>query len=76
MLQRQAPTSSETYNFLSGHGVSAGAGYVGGVSWTNSPTNSGTKNAVGFGIYSPQIGASYNFTPDTFFGVPLILNKK
>jgi len=73
LLQRNKPSASETYSFLSGHGVSVGGGYIGGVNWTMSPTNAGTQNAIGFGFFSPQIGASYNYTPDTLLGVPLII---
>jgi hypothetical protein len=71
MLQSNKPTASETYNFLSGHGISIGGGYYGGANWTISPANSGTKNALGIGLYTPQIGASYNYTPDY-----LIINKQ
>jgi LysM domain len=71
MLQSNKPTSTETYNFLSGHGISVGGGYIGGVNFSISPTNSGTKNAIGIGFYSPQVGVSYNYTPDG-----LIYNKK
>lgn len=71
LLQSNKPTANETYNFLSGHGISIGGGYIGGVNWTISPTNSATNNALGFGLYIPQIGASYNYTPESF-----IFNKK
>jgi hypothetical protein len=71
MLQSNIPTPSETYNFLSGHGISIGAGYIGGVNWTISPVNNATVNALGVGLYTPQIEASYNFTPDN-----VIFNKE
>ncbi len=71
MLQSKKPTASETHSFLSGHGISVGGGYFGGVNLTISPTNDGTKSALGVGLYSPQVGASYNYTPDW-----LIFNKK
>lgn len=80
MLQSTKPTSTETYNFLSGHGISVGGGYIGGANWSFSPTNSGTKHALGVGLYSPQGGVSYNYTPDRIdiFGksIPFIFNKK
>ena len=66
LIQSNKPTASETYNFLSGHGISIGAGYIGGANWAISPTNSGTNNALGVGFYTPQIGASYNYTPENF----------
>lgn len=71
MIQSNKPTSTETYNFLSGHGISVGGGYIGGINVAISPTNSGTKTAVGVGLYTPQIGGSYNYTPDN-----LIFNHK
>lgn len=71
MMQSNKPTASETYDFLSGHGVSVGGGYIGGVNVSISPTNKGTKTALGFGLYTPQAGASYNYTPSS-----LIYNKK
>ncbi len=64
MFQSNKPSSSDTYNFLSGHGISAGGGYIGGGALTWSPTNSGTKTAFGLGVFTPQLGASYNYTPD------------
>ena len=75
MSQSTMPTANETYDFLSGHGISSGGGFVGGVNWGVSPFNSGTKNAIGFGFYTPQIGTSYNYTPDSIFGYPLIFNR-
>ena len=71
MLQSNKPKANETYNFLSGHGISIGGGYYGGVNWAISPTNSGTKDAIGIGLYTPQVGASYNYTPKY-----LIINKQ
>ncbi|MCC6287001.1 MAG: hypothetical protein IT249_03885 [Chitinophagaceae bacterium] len=58
--QGTVPTAAETNNFLSGHGVSFGGGYVVGVNGAWAPGN-GTSH--GAGLYSPQIGASYNYTP-------------
>jgi RHS repeat-associated protein len=66
IAQSKKPSATETYNFLSGHGISIGGGYIGGVNWSISPTNSGTKNAFGLGLYTPQVGASYNYTPGSF----------
>ncbi|AZA77611.1 RHS repeat-associated core domain-containing protein [Chryseobacterium sp. G0186] len=65
--QLKTPTGPQLNNFLSGHGYSIGGGNVvgGGVSY--SPGN-GTATSLGF--YTPQFGASYNYTPDK-----LILNK-
>jgi hypothetical protein len=71
MLQSTKPAANETYNYLSGHGISIGGGYYGGVNWAMSPANSGNINALGIGLYTPQVGASYNYTPDY-----LIINKK
>jgi len=33
-------------------------------------------SSFGFGFVTPQIGVSYNYTPDSLLGVPLILNKQ
>ena len=64
--QFKKPTNTETYNFLSGHSVNIGAGFIGGACLSISPTNNGTKTATGFGFFSPQIGISYNYTPSYF----------
>ena len=64
LLQKQKPTSNEMYNFLSGHGVSTVGGFGLGLNYSQSPTNSGTQKAIGFGVVSPQLGISYNFTFD------------
>jgi hypothetical protein len=47
---------------LTTSGFNFGGGYWGGgsVSWTP-----GSGFAAGVGLYSPQIGASYNYTPTT-----------
>jgi hypothetical protein len=66
MLQNNSPSHNETYNFLSGHGVSTGGGFIIGGNYSISPVNSGTKNSIGFGLYTPQVGVSYNYTPDRF----------
>ena len=64
LTQSNKPSSTETYGFLSGHGISVTGGYWGGGAYNNSPTNNGTRHAVGAGVMTPQIGASYNYTPD------------
>jgi hypothetical protein len=64
LLQRPKPSSNQMYNFLSGHGVSTVGGFIGGVNYSQSPTNSGTQRALGLGLVSPQIGVSYNYTFD------------
>ena len=76
MLQSKTPTVSQTYNFLSGHRVSFTGGYWLGINFGISPTNNDTKTSFGFGIVSPQFGASNNYTPDSLLGIPLILNKQ
>jgi RHS repeat-associated protein len=60
--QSITPTAIQTSSFLTGHGINVTAGYGLGASWSNSPTNSGSNNAFGVGVVSPQIGASYNYT--------------
>jgi RHS repeat-associated protein len=65
LLQSNKPSSDETYNFLSGNGAGISGGLYGvGVVYNHSPDNNSTKHAFGFGIMTPQIGASYNLTPD------------
>lgn len=61
--QLKTPTGSQLNNFLSGHGYTIGGGNIvgGGVSY--SPGN-GTATSLGF--YTPQFGASYNYTPNAF----------
>lgn len=76
MLQSKTPTATQTYNFLSGHAASFTGGYWLGLNFGVSPANNDTKNSFGFGLVSPQIGASYNYTPDSLLGIPLILNKQ
>jgi len=65
--QLKTSTGSQLNNFLSGHGISFGGGNVvgGGVSY--SP---GNGTATSLGLYTPQLGVSYNYTPDE-----LIFNK-
>jgi len=69
VIQSSKPSYKETYNFLSGHGFSAGGGHIiGGVyNWSGSSDVS----AWGFGFMNTQAGASYNYTPDN-----LIFNRK
>jgi len=76
MLQSKTPTAAQTYNFLSGHGASVAGGYWFGLNLGISPANKDTKTSFGFGLVSPQIGVSYNYTPDSLLGIPLILNKQ
>jgi hypothetical protein len=59
LIQKDVPTSDQLSNFLSGHGVSAAAGYWGGMDGMYSP---GNGYAAGFGIVSPQAGANYSYS--------------
>lgn len=61
MLQSNKPKANETYNFLSGHGISIGGGYYGGVNWAISPTKDDTRNALSIGLYTPQLGVSCTY---------------
>lgn len=64
LQQPTTPSAVEMANFLSGHGVSISAGFIYGHNFSYSPTNNGTKSAFGIGFFTPQIGASYNYTPN------------
>ena len=64
LQQPKKPNSIEMYNFLSGHATGASLGYIVGGVYNESPTNAGTKKAWGFGLMTPQLGFSYNYTPD------------
>ncbi len=55
------PSETQSINFLSGHGFNASAGAGNGVSGSWSPGNGFSK---GTGFYTPQVGVSYNYTPD------------
>jgi hypothetical protein len=60
--QSTQPSEQQLNNFLTGHGVNLGGGYIfgGGESW--SP---GNGTATGIGFYTPQVGISYNYTPSS-----------
>jgi len=66
MLQRQKPSEKQLNAFLTGNGFSASAGWwVGGNYSTNDPFTNGPTSA-GIGVYSPQIGVGWNYTPQTW----------
>lgn len=60
--QSAVPSAYQMNNFLSGNGFNAGGGYWIGGGETWSP---GNGTATGAGFYTPQIGGSYNYTPNT-----------
>ena len=62
-IEKGNASEEESINFLSGHGANVSVGAGTGVSKTWSPGN-GISDGTGF--YSPQIGSSYNYTPDLF----------
>lgn len=53
------PNAGQLENFLTQHGFSAGGGYIGGGGIAYTP---GAGTATQVGLYSPQIGASYNYS--------------
>jgi hypothetical protein len=61
--QNTTPTVEEMAAFLTGHGLSVSAGTIFGHNYSYSPTNNGTKSAFGIGLFTPHVGASYNYTP-------------
>jgi len=66
--QLEKPSSEQLCSFLTEHGFSFGAGVVGGVSTSYTP---GSGWAVGSGLFTPQIGVSYNYSWQLGpFGVP------
>lgn len=57
----KTPNRDQLNNFLTGHSINGGLGYYGGASVTYSPS---TKSwGGGIGVYSLQVGISYNYTP-------------
>jgi hypothetical protein len=62
LLQSNTPSQGQMFDFLTTNGFNSGGGYIGGggLSWTP-----GSGFAGGSGLYSPQFGISYNFTPTT-----------
>jgi len=57
--QECKPTEGQMNNFLSGHGVNAGAGYWGGFGAQWSPANA---SATYIGIVTPQAGVGYTYS--------------
>jgi RHS repeat-associated protein len=71
--QDTQPSREDMYNFLSGHSFSFDIGDSGGFGGTWSPWSGGTTTSWHIGVYTPQVGISYNYTPsflifDTGFG--------
>ena len=56
-------TEKELNDFLSGHSVSWGAGAVFGISGTWSPGNGVYSSS---GLYWPQVGVNYSYTPSSW----------
>jgi len=74
--QSRTPSSEELVNFLSGHGFNIGGGFIIGGSLSISPSpypseRNNSPRAWGVGLYSPQVGVSYNYV----FENGVILNK-
>ena len=63
LMQSNKPTQQLLNNFLTENGFNAGGGYYDGGSVSYTPSSGG---AWGVGAYTPQIGASYNYTPTAF----------
>ena len=63
LSQSNKPDALQLNNFLTSHGVNIGGGYIGGVGLTWSP---GNGTAWGVGLYTPQAGISYNYTPSSY----------
>jgi hypothetical protein len=59
MDQLTTPSQSLLNNMLSTNGFNASAGYIGGVSESYTP---GAGYSTGVGLFSPQAGASYNYS--------------
>ena len=67
LMQSSTPSQEQLSNFLTEHAFNLGGGFIigGGVSYTP-----GSGGAYGVGLYSPQFGASYNYTPTSSFYNP------
>ena len=53
------PTEGQLENFLTAHGFSVGGGFIGGGGVAYTP---GAGTATQLGLYSPQVGGSYNYS--------------
>ena len=63
LIQSKVPSKEQMNSFLNGHGINVGAGFIGGAAYSYTP---GSGSAIGIGLFSPQVGASYNYTPEAF----------
>lgn len=63
LLQDYKTTPEDIQNYMYGVSINHSAGALLGTSYTESPFND-TKFAIGHGIFSPQAGASINYTPN------------
>jgi len=61
LTQYNTPNEQQLNDFLTGNGVNVTAGYVSGGTGSWSP---GNGTSLGIGSMTPQIGASYNYTPN------------
>jgi hypothetical protein len=63
LLQAKSATPEQLQNFLTGHAISYGNGALVGSGFTYSPfSGNGTSSfAAEFGVFSPQIGATYSY---------------
>jgi RHS repeat-associated protein len=59
LTQTTKPSSKQLNSFLTGHSVNVGAGFIVGGSGSWSP---GNGSAVQIGLFSPQVGGSYNYS--------------
>jgi hypothetical protein len=59
LLTDRKPSAVQLSDLLSGHGVTATAGYWAGGNVMYSP---GNGYAVGFGFVTPQVGANYSYS--------------
>jgi len=62
LVQPNMPSQSDLDDFLTGDGINVGGVYIVGGSYSRSTSG---KTALGVGLYTPQVGASYNYTPST-----------
>ncbi|HVZ97848.1 MAG TPA: RHS repeat-associated core domain-containing protein [Chitinophagaceae bacterium] len=64
LTQNNTPSEAELNNFLTGNSISAGGGFGGGIQGTYSP--SASQGSTGFGLFTPQAGFNWNYTPPGF----------